>query len=66
MDRQLAHLLDFLNASGQTDRTLVVAVGDHGEGLGEHDEETHLYLLYKTTLHVPMLARLPRRIPGGR
>jgi len=32
-------------------------VGDHGEGLGEHGEETHGLFLYDSTLHVPMIVK---------
>jgi arylsulfatase A-like enzyme len=65
MDLQIARLLAYLDETGMDQETLVVAVGDHGEGLGEHNEETHLYLLYETTVHVPMALRYPGRIPGG-
>ena len=33
--------------------TLVVLTADHGEGLGEHGEETHGILLHDATLRVP-------------
>ena len=39
-------------------------LADHGEGLGEHQELTHSYLLYDTTLHVPLIFRLPAGVPG--
>jgi choline-sulfatase len=47
------------------DSTLVAVVGDHGEGLGEHGEQTHSLLIYNSTIHVPMLVRFPRMIPPG-
>jgi hypothetical protein len=31
-----------------------IVVGDHGEGLGEHHEETHGIFLYDSTTHVPL------------
>jgi tetratricopeptide (TPR) repeat protein len=34
-------------------------VGDHGEGLGEHAEKTHGFFIYNTTLHVPLIIKLP-------
>jgi arylsulfatase A-like enzyme/tetratricopeptide (TPR) repeat protein len=50
------------------DRTIVVVAGDHGEGLGEHKEATHAMFVYNTTLHVPLLIRIPgarkQRIEG--
>jgi len=39
-------------------------VGDHGEGLGEHHEETHGVFLYDSTLHVPLIIKLTGRNPG--
>ena len=47
------------------DSTLVAVVGDHGEGLGEHGEQTHSLLIYNSTIHVPMLVRFPGMIPPG-
>jgi arylsulfatase A-like enzyme/predicted Zn-dependent protease len=68
MDQSVGKLMAKLEALGLSERTLVVVTGDHGEGLGEHDEATHAMFLYDTTLHVPLLIRVPggreRRIPG--
>lgn len=59
MDREIGRLLDHLRRDGELDRTLVVAVADHGESLGEHGEATHGLLVYDATLRVPLIARLP-------
>jgi arylsulfatase A-like enzyme/predicted Zn-dependent protease len=68
MDRYVGKLLAKLDELRLADRTLVIVTGDHGEGLGEHDETTHAMFLYSTTLRVPLLIRVPggsgRRIPG--
>jgi tetratricopeptide (TPR) repeat protein len=68
MDRSVGQLLATLGELGVSDRTLVIVTGDHGEGLGEHDELTHGMFLYSTTQHVPLLIRIPggkqRRISG--
>lgn len=37
---------------------LVIGVGDHGEMLGEHGEETHGVFLYESAVRVPLLMRL--------
>jgi len=60
-DECLGVLLDELEALGVADRTLVVLVSDHGEGLGDHNELTHSILAYNSTLRVPMVVK----IPGG-
>ncbi len=33
----------------------IIIVGDHGEGLGDHDEPEHGLALYTETLHVPLI-----------
>jgi choline-sulfatase len=58
-DAAVGELLDDLRARGLYDRCVVALVSDHGEGLGEHGESKHGVFLYRTTLHVPMLIRLP-------
>lgn len=35
-------------------KTLVIVTADHGEGLGEHGEQTHSVFAYESTLHVPL------------
>jgi arylsulfatase A-like enzyme/Flp pilus assembly protein TadD len=66
VDAQLGVLFDFLRDSGRLDETLVVVVGDHGEGLGEHGEGDHGIFLYDSTLSVPLIVRAPGGAPRGR
>ncbi len=61
-DESLGNLLDRLEQLGVSGRTMVVFTADHGEGLGEHRELTHSVQLYNSTLHVPLIVR----VPGGR
>jgi arylsulfatase A-like enzyme/predicted Zn-dependent protease len=65
MDAQVGRILDALDAIGMTERTLVVAAGDHGEGLFQHDEATHGALVYDSTLHVPLLMACGETFGGG-
>lgn len=55
VDAQLARLL----AACDPRTTLVVATSDHGEGLGEHGEQTHGVLVHEATLHVPLIVAGP-------
>lgn len=55
MDRQIQRMMDALDTSGQADETIVLLVGDHGEGLGDHHELYHGNTLYQSTLHVPLI-----------
>jgi arylsulfatase A-like enzyme/Tfp pilus assembly protein PilF len=64
-DQSLGAVLDELRRLGVLERTVVVMVGDHGEGRGEHDEVTHSLLAYTSTLHVPLVVRVPG-LEGGR
>src|SRR5579872_3362675 len=66
VDRQVGRLVEFLKTRGLESQTLVIIVGDHGEGLGEHAERTHGSTLYNATMHVPLLVRQPDRLPPGR
>lgn len=59
MDESFGELLGMLEAYDLTDRTLVVIVGDHGEGLFQHDEPTHASYLYDATMRVPLWIASP-------
>jgi len=41
MDEQVGRLLDGLDQMGLASRTLIIAMADHGESLGEHGEAAH-------------------------
>ena len=66
VDRQVGRLVDFLKTRGLETQTLVVVVGDHGEGLQDHVERTHGLTLYGETLHVPLIFRQLGQLPGPR
>jgi arylsulfatase A-like enzyme/predicted negative regulator of RcsB-dependent stress response len=62
MDREIGRLLKGLSADGG--QTLVAAVGDHGEMLGEHGEAGHGVFLYRASLEVPLIITGPGVPPG--
>jgi arylsulfatase A-like enzyme/Flp pilus assembly protein TadD len=64
-DSALAHFITYLKTERRYAESLVIVVGDHGEGLGEHQEETHGIFLYDSTTHVPLILKLPAtmRVP---
>jgi arylsulfatase A-like enzyme/Tfp pilus assembly protein PilF len=64
-DSALGHFIGTLKKSGAYENALIVVVGDHGEGLGEHGEETHGLFLYDSTLHVPLIMKLPEAAQHG-
>ncbi len=65
-DSVLASFLAYLKRQGQYQNAIVIVVGDHGEGLGDHGEETHGIFLYDSTTHVPLIMKLPRNRDSGR
>ena len=64
-DAVVGELLDELRRLGVYDRSIVIVLSDHGEGLGEHGEDEHGILLYRWALHVPLLLKLPGADGGG-
>jgi choline-sulfatase len=64
-DSQLGHFIATLKKAGVYDRAIIIIVGDHGEGLGEHGEDTHGLFLYDSTLHVPLIVKLPAEAHKG-
>jgi arylsulfatase A-like enzyme len=64
-DAAFGRFLDALEQRGDTANTLVVVTSDHGEGLGDHDEPTHSYFVYESTMRVPLVlagAGLPKGV----
>ncbi|MGH9540031.1 MAG: sulfatase-like hydrolase/transferase [Terriglobales bacterium] len=60
-DSALANFLAYLKKYGRYENALVIVTGDHGEGLGEHHENTHGVFLYDSTTHVPLIMKLPAK-----
>jgi choline-sulfatase len=65
-DSALGHFLAYLKKQGWYEGAMIVVVGDHGEGLGEHHEDTHGIFLYDSTTHVPLIVKLPQEREAGR
>jgi choline-sulfatase len=65
-DAAVGELLRELERLGIYDRAVVMLLSDHGEGLGEHGEQQHGMFLYRSTLQVPLLLKLPGSRLGGR
>jgi arylsulfatase A-like enzyme len=63
-DDNVGRLLDFLDASGLSDNTIVVYTGDHGFFLGEHGWFDKRFM-YEEALRVPWLIRYPGVVKPG-
>jgi choline-sulfatase len=64
-DSAVAHWIAFLKKAGVYGNAIIIVTGDHGEGLGEHGEETHGLFLYDSTLHVPLILKIPAAAHRG-
>ena len=58
-DAIIGRFTSFLKDQGIYDKATIILVSDHGEGLGDHGEDEHGVLLYRETLQVPLLVKLP-------
>jgi arylsulfatase A-like enzyme/Tfp pilus assembly protein PilF len=59
VDAQVGRLLDALRARNALDDTLVIAIADHGEALGDHGEDEHGVFLYDEVIRIPWIAAGP-------
>lgn len=65
-DEIVGQLLDHLRAKGLYDRATILLLADHGEGLGDHGEDEHGIFLYRETIRVPFVVKLPDARGAGR
>jgi choline-sulfatase len=66
VDHEIGRVLRWLDTNQLADRTIVVAIGDHGESLNEHGEGTHGLFVYDATMRVPFIVRAPYQSMKGR
>jgi arylsulfatase A-like enzyme len=59
-DHYIGKVIDRLKLLGLYDSTLIILTGDHGESLGQHGEQEHSFFIYHSTIHVPLMFKLPR------
>ena len=58
-DHELGNLMAWLKQNHLYDSSLIVALSDHGESLGEHGEDEHGFFVYNATVHVPLIVKPP-------
>lgn len=67
MDACMGRILKALDELGLADRTLVIFTSDHGNMLGQHGMmEKASGAFYDDLMRVPLIMRLPGRIPVGK
>jgi choline-sulfatase len=64
-DEVVGHLLDELRSLDVYEKALIVFLSDHGESLGDHGEDEHGIFLYRSTLQVPLIMKLPQAKMAG-
>jgi choline-sulfatase len=65
VDSIIGDLIADLKKRGLYDKSLIVFLSDHGEGLFDHGEEEHGLLLYREELQVPLIVKLPQQRRAG-
>ncbi len=58
-DDCIGRVIEKLKSLGIYESTLLVITSDHGEGLGEHEEDTHGYFAYQSTIRIPLIIKAP-------
>ena len=65
-DNQIGRILEGLATHGFDTNTLVILTADHGDEFFEHGSLGHRLSLYEESVAVPLILRLPGRLPAGR
>jgi arylsulfatase A-like enzyme len=65
VDDAIGRVLGAIDRLGLRDRTLVVCVADHGEEFWEHGGVEHGHTVYEELIRIPLIMRLPGRLPAG-
>ena len=65
-DGIIGTLIAQLRQRGLYDEATIILLSDHGEGLGDHGEEEHGIFLYRETMRVPLVIKMPGGAGAGR
>lgn len=61
-DEYLQRLFEVLAHRRNKENTLTIIVGDHGDGLGEHQYFGHAFVAYQELVHVPLIIDWPAKL----
>lgn len=64
-DHYLGMLFEVINSRANCENTLTIIVGDHGDGLGEHNCVGHAFVAYEELIHVPLVVHWPAHISAN-
>ena len=65
-DEIVGRLVRYLKSHQLYDRSTIVLLSDHGEGLGDHGEQEHGLFLYDEAIHVPLVIKQEGNAGAGR
>jgi arylsulfatase A-like enzyme/Flp pilus assembly protein TadD len=65
-DEIVGRLLKYLKSHQLYDRSTILLLSDHGEGLGDHGEQEHGLLVYDEAIHVPLIVKQEGNAGAGR
>ncbi len=65
-DEIVGRLVRYLKTHQLYDRSTIVLLSDHGEGLGDHGEQEHGLFVYEEAIHVPLLVKQAGGAGAGR
>jgi len=65
-DEIVGTLVRYLKSHQLYDRSTIVLLSDHGEGLGDHGEQEHGLFVYDEAIHVPLIIKQESNAGAGR
>jgi choline-sulfatase len=65
-DEIVGRLVRYLKTHQLYDRSTIVLLSDHGEGLGDHGEQEHGLFVYDEAIHVPLIIKQEGNAGAGR
>lgn len=65
IDQEVGRILDYLDAQGLSENTLVVYTTDHGHFIGHHGLIAKGAFHFEDLLRLPMIVRQPGTVPAG-
>jgi arylsulfatase A-like enzyme/Tfp pilus assembly protein PilF len=65
-DEIVGRLVRYLKSHQLYDRSTVILLSDHGEGLGDHGEQEHGLFVYDEAIHVPLVVKSEQNVGAGR
>ena len=65
-DEIVGRLVRYLKSHQLYDRSTIVLLSDHGEGLGDHGEQEHGLFVYDEAIHVPLVIKQEGNAGAGR